>query len=69
MTKSGVIVVPTGEGRFMVVPAEPSDRPEQEPESGEENAGHTEVDLREILSQHYGLSPEEIEAHIAAVRS
>ena len=53
----------------MVVPAEPSDRPEQEPDGVEENAGHTEVDLREILAQRHGLSPEEIEAHIAAARS
>ena len=69
MTRSSVTVVPIGEGRFMVVPAEPSDRPEQEPEVGEKSTGHTEVDLREILAQRHGLSPEEIEAHIAAARS
>jgi hypothetical protein len=69
MSRASVTVVPVGEGRFMVVQAEPPDRPEQEPDRGEENAGHTEVDLREILAQRHGLSPEEIEAHIAAARS
>jgi hypothetical protein len=58
-----------GEGRFMVVPAEPSGAAEQEPDGGAENLGHTEVDLREILAQRHGLSPEEIEEHIAAARS
>jgi hypothetical protein len=69
MTRSSVTVVPMGEGRFMVVPAEPSVVTEQEPDSGEENPGHTEVDLREILAHRHGLSPEEIEEHIAAARS
>ena len=66
MARSSVTVVPLGEGRFMIVPSELADSLRH----GDEDVDrHTEVSLREILKDRYGMSPEEIEEHVAVAKA
>jgi hypothetical protein len=69
VARSSVTVVPVGEGRFMVVPSDLSDSLRQEPDGNLDVDGHTEVGLREILKERHGMSPLEIEEHVAVAKA
>jgi hypothetical protein len=69
VARSSVTVVPVGEGRFMVVPSDLSDSLRQESDDNDDIKGHTEDSLREILKERHGMSPEEIEEHVAVAKA